>query len=354
VASGVVAAVAAAGVAWAGLAGGFSSSGSRGAATAGSAYHTSTAAVTRRSLSSQTQVNATLGFAGSYRVAGQGGGTVTWLPAAGRVIRQGQVIYRTGNAVPVVLLYGRVPAWRALADGMTGQDVRQLNRDLVTLGYASRAALGPRAGWDYFSGETAYALGLLQARLSLPVTGTLPLGQAVFEPSALRVSTVSGSLGSPASGTILSATSITPVVTIDLDAAQQGEVRAGDHVTVTLPDGKTTPGVVASVGKVATGSGSSATVTVQVALARPGAAGGLDQAPVTVAITTGSVRHALVVPVDALLAQPGGRYAVEEVTAGGRHHLEEVSPGLFDDAAGLVQVSGAGLAAGQRVVVPAP
>jgi hypothetical protein len=30
-----------------------------------------------------------------------------------------------------------------------------------------------------------------------------------------------------------------------------------------------------------------------------------------------------------------------------------VTPGLFDDAAGLVQVTGAGLAAGQHVVVPA-
>jgi hypothetical protein len=30
-----------------------------------------------------------------------------------------------------------------------------------------------------------------------------------------------------------------------------------------------------------------------------------------------------------------------------------VTLGLFDDAAGLVQVSGSGLAAGQRVVVPA-
>jgi len=235
---------------------------------------------------------------------------------------------------------------------MVGQDVAQLNRDLVALGHATRAALGPASGWDYFSGETAYALGLLQAHLGLTVTGTLPLGQAVFEPSALRVSTVSGSLGSPASGTILTATSTTPVVTIALDAAQQSEVKAGDHVTVTLPDGKTTPGVVSSVGKAATGSGSSATVTVQVALAHLGAAGGLDQAPVTVAITTGSVDNALVVPVDALLARPGGGYAVE-VTGPGGHRLVSVMPGVFDDAAGLVQVSGARLTAGQRVVVPA-
>ena len=45
-------------------------------------------------------------------------------------------------------------------------------------------------------------------------------------------------------------------------------------------------------------------------------------------------------------------YAVE-VVEGGVHHLEAVTLGLFDDAEGLVQVSGQGVAAGQRVVVPA-
>jgi hypothetical protein len=141
------------------------------------------------------------------------------------------------------------------------------------------------------------------------------------------------------------------VVTIALDAAQQSQVKAGDKVTITLPTGRVTPGVVASVGKVATG-GTSPKVTVIVALAHPKAAGTLDQAPVTVSITTATVRNALVVPVDALLARAAGGYAVEEVTAG-RHHLVPVTLGLFDGAAGLVQVSGPGLAAGQRIVVPA-
>jgi hypothetical protein len=100
------------------------------------------------------------------------------------------------------------------------------------------------------------------------------------------------------------------------------------------------------------GSGS-ATITVLVSLTHPKAAGRLDQAPVTVGITTGSASNALVVPVTALLAQPGGRYDVEQVTAAGRHRLVPVTPGMFDDASGLVQVTGTSLAVGDHVVVPA-
>src|SRR5215468_1917864 len=326
----------------------FASTGHAGGGAAGSGSPTSLSTVTRELLQSRTNVSATLGYAGSYTVTGHGG-TITWLPAAGQVIRQGQVLYRVGNGTPVFLLYGRVPAWRALSAGMHGADVQQLNRALVALGCATRAQLDPAS--KYFTAATGYALAKLQARLGLPQTGTLPLGQAVFLPSAIRVTTVPGALGAPAAGPVLAATSARHVVTIALDAAQQSEVQAGDKVMITLPTGRVTPGVVSSVGKVATG-GASPKVTVLVALAHPKAAGTLDQAPVTVAITTATVKHALVVPVAALLARPGG-YAVEEVTAGGRHHLVPVRLGLFDDAAGLVQVSGPGLAAGQTIVVPA-
>src|SRR5215813_12545675 len=326
----------------------FAGTGHAGGGPAASGYPTSVSTIARRLLQSQTSVSATLGYAGSYTATGHGG-TLTWLPAAGQIIRQGQVLYRVGNGTPVFLLYGRVPAWRALAAGVHGADVRQLNHALVALGCATRALLDPAS--KYFTAETTYALERLQARLGLPQTGTLPLGQAVFLPSAIRVTTVPGALGAPAAGAVLAATSARHVVTIALDAAQQSEVQAGDTVAITLPDGRVTPGVVASVGKVATG-GASPKVTVLVALAHPKAAGTLDQAPVTVAITTASVKHALVVPVAALLARPGG-YAVEEVGPAGRHHLVPVTLGLFDDAAGLVQVSGPGLAAGQTIVVPA-
>jgi hypothetical protein len=74
---------------------------------------------------------------------------------------------------------------------------------------------------------------------------------------------------------------------------------------------------------------------------------------VQIGITTASVPNALVVPVTALLARSSGSYAIEVVGVGATNHLVPVSLGLFDDAEGLVQVTGSGLAAGQKVVVPA-
>jgi hypothetical protein len=358
-------------------------------------YATSTQGVTRGSLTEQTQENGTLGDAGSYTVvvpgsssgsagsassgpSGSGSGTFTWLPAVGQTIRQGQAIYQV-SGTPVVLLYGNVPAYRDLSEGMTGADVTELNTGLVKLGYATASALGPRPGWDYFSGETAYALGLLQAHLGLTQTGTLPLGQAVFLPGAIQVTGLgTGAVpgGSAAAGaTVLTGSSLTPVVTMDLDASMQTEVAVGNKVSVTLPDGSVTTGVISSVSTATSSSSSSsssssangsnsgssgpgssssgssaATITVVVSLTDPKAAGNLTQVPVQVTITTGSVNNVLIVPVDALLAQPGGGYAVE-VTGTGGHHLVKVTPGLFDDAAGTVQVTG-NLTPGQRVVVP--
>jgi len=314
--------------------------------------------VVREDLSSQMPVNATLGYAGSYTVRGQGSGTLTWLPPAGRVIRQGQALYRTGNGSPVVLLYGSVPDWRDLAEGTAGQDVSQLNHDLVRLGYADRAGVAA-LGWDYYSWQTASGVQRLEEHLGVASPpGSLSLGQVVFEPEALRVTQLTGSLGGPAAGPVLAATSDRHVVTVPLDVSDESEVKAGDAVTVTLPDGATTAGVISSVGTVATTSASgqgqnpTTTIPVTVKLTHPSAAGTLDQAPVTVNITTATARNVLAVPVTALVARPGG-YDVEVTGPQNTRQWVPVQVGpVFDDATGLVQVTGA-LTPGERVVVAA-
>jgi hypothetical protein len=318
-----------------------------------------TAMVARQDIAATTPLTATLGYAGSYPVTGRGGGTLTWLPPAGQVVRQGHVLYKTGNGSPVVLLHGSVPDWRPLGEGVTGEDVSQLNHDLVALGDADSADISA-LGWDYFSWETAAGVQKLRSDLGVSSpSGSLPPGSVVFEPQALRVSQVTGSLGGPASGPVLTATSDRHVVTVPLDVSQQSEVRVGDKVTVTLPDGATTPGAVSSVSAVATtstsgpGGGTTATIPVQVTLTDPGTAGTLDQAPVTVNVTTASSPGpVLVVPVTALVAESAGKYVVEVVGPGNTRRWVPVTPGIFDDASGLVQVTGA-LTPGQRVVVPA-
>jgi hypothetical protein len=312
--------------------------------------------VTRQDLSSQTEVPATLGYAGSYSVVDQAQGTATWLPAVGQVVSQGQVLYQVSGA-PVVLLYGSTPAYRDQSDGLTGADVAELNADLVALGFATRTAI-PSGTADFTDG-TKVGVEKLQAELGETESGTVSLGQVLFEPTAVRVTSVSATLGAPVQPgqPVLQGSSTTRQVSIALDAAQQSEVAVGDRVTITLPDDQSAPGTVSSVGTVAVApppgsSDTSPTLTVLVNPTDPAATGTWDQAPVNVTITTGSVHNVLVVPVDALLAQAGAGYAVEVADADGGRHLVTVTLGLFDDADGLVQVSGSGLTAGDRVVVP--
>ena len=312
----------------------------------------STQPVVRANLSEQTSVDGTLGYAGSYTVSGAGGGTLTSLPSVGQVIRQGQVLYKTDLTDPAVLLYGSLPDWRPLDEGVTGADVTQLNHDLVNLGYANSADISA-LGWDYYSWETQAGVEALQsaAGISSP-SGSLAARSVVFEPQAIRVTSLLGSLGNPAAGPLLAATSDQHVVSIALTTSDEQEVALGDTVSITLPDGASTPGKISSVGTVASGSGSSATVPVTVALTDPSAAESLDQAPVTVEITASSVSNVLAVPVAALLAQSSGGYAVEVTGPDNTRRLVPVTVGIFDDASSLVQVTG-NLTPGQLVVVPA-
>jgi hypothetical protein len=343
-----------------------------------------TVKVEKRTLSAMVSLDGTLTYrarsdGSPYSVINQAQGTYTELPVLGQVISQGQVLYRVNDS-PVVLLHGSTPAYRALSAGWTGADVAELNADLVALGYATSAQLSPTSA--NFGSATMTAVEKLQAALGMTQNGTLSLGQAVFEPTDVRVTTLSAPLGgSTQSGqTVMQATSTTRQVRVALDASHQSEVAVGDTVTITLPNNRATPGVVSSIGTVATcpsssasGSGSSSssatpgtaicssgstgnsvtpTITVDVTPSDPAATGTWDQAPVQVTVTTASVPSALVVPVTALLARSSGGYAVEVVVPQGTHQLVSVSLGLFDDAAGLVQVTGSKLAAGQEVVVP--
>ena len=320
------------------------------------------------------------------------GTAYTWLPQAGDVIRQDQRVYSVSDE-PVPLLYGRVPAYRAIHVGMSdGADVGELTRDLIALGYGAGLTRS-----DHYSPATAAAVKRWQRALGLPATGEILLGEVVFEPGPIRVTSVTPSVGASVAGggsggnagsgggggggTVLTATGTTPVVTVDLDVSQEYLVKPGDAVSVVLPAGTSTAGGrVKSVGAVATcpgggstgtatgssgsggsspcssagssgsgGSNSGAMVTVTITLDRtpPGAA--LDQAPVNVNITMQRADNVLAVPVNALLALRGGGFGVE-VMIRGTSRLVGVTTGLYSNS--LVQIRGRGIRAGMRVEVP--
>src|SRR6266516_3278116 len=309
------------------------------------------------SLSAQITGVGSLGYAAQpggspYAVVNRARGAITSLPEIGQVIKQGQALYEVSNS-PVILMNGATPVSRSLSVGDTGPDVRELNSDLVAMGYATRSALNPSS--DYFGPATASALARMQGALGVNRTGTLPLGQVVFLPAPLRITRVNATLGAnaDAGATVLHATSTARQVQVNIAATEQSSLKAGDPVLITLPNYQDTSGVVASVGTVASGSGSSSpTIPVDITLRHPQDAGSLDHAPVRVQISTSGVNNALIVPVTALLPQTGGGYVVETVDAHGIHHLVPVTLGLFDDADGLVQVMSQHLSVGQAIVVP--
>jgi peptidoglycan hydrolase-like protein with peptidoglycan-binding domain len=120
---------------------------------------------------------------------------------------------------PVVLMYGSVPAYRTLKDGVSnGPDVAELNANLIDLGFDPYGAIGDE---ETFGEATAAAVRRWQKADGLPATGEVELGRVVFAPGARRVTDVHVSLGQdppgegPSSGTPAATTpaSTTPAAT---------------------------------------------------------------------------------------------------------------------------------------------
>ena len=153
--------------------------------------------------------------------------------------------------MPVLLLCGKVPAYRDLHRGQAGNDVRQLNRNLHRLGYDAKAGVEIDPDDSDFTAQTQVALKVLQDDKR---PGELGVADAVFLPESARIAEVSAELGVSAQpGTeVMRATSDTPEVQVDLEPSQQDAVKKGDRARVTLPDNRSVTGRVERLGRVAT------------------------------------------------------------------------------------------------------
>jgi peptidoglycan hydrolase-like protein with peptidoglycan-binding domain len=313
-----------------------------------------TAAVARRDLVLRDDVDGTLGYGDARELVASAPGTVTRLPEEGTVVRRGHSLYDV-DARGVRLLYGTMPLWRRLAVGVSdGQDVEQLERNLVELRHDPNGMTID----EKFDADTAAAVRSWQDALGIPETGAVEPGDAVFLPGPRRVGQLETSLGAqlqPAQA-VMQVTGTVPVVEIDLDARQQELARVGAAVQVELPSGRVVRGTIASVGKVAEASTTAQgepgdpTVSVVVQLVDPARRDGLDGAPVIVSLERERAKGVLAAPVEAILALKGGEDALEVVRSDGEHVLTAVETGTFAD--GYVEVTGRGIAEGTKVVVP--
>lgn len=373
-----------------------------------------TTTVQRRTLTEHAQVSGTLGYGSSLELFDRIAGTFTWLPSVGSVIARGGTLFKV-NQLPIVLMYGSVPAYRTLKLGVSdGEDVRELNENLVALGYDPYGAI---ADYESFSEATAAAVRRWQQAEGLPQTGAVELGRVVFAPSARRVTAVKATLGqdppgektgaekpasdnrdakspagdgsdkspggkSPSSGKspsdekspsggkspsdeeapagagtpVLATTSTQQLVQVALEADKQQLARVGESAPVTLPSGQTVGARIASVGSVATessgggGESGGGKATVSVTLILDHRAPHLDAAPVTVELIKERRRDVLSVPASALIATAGGGYAVQALQDGRRLEVP-VTPGMFAD--GYVQIEGQGVYEDLTITQPA-
>jgi peptidoglycan hydrolase-like protein with peptidoglycan-binding domain len=334
---------------WFALSGGSSAGAADGSTSTTLPPTTKTAKVAKRDLVQTEQVDGRLGYGATRTIGGGPDGVVTALPAEGSVIDRGGTLWEVDGAPGPALLFGDKPMWRNLSSGVDkGEDVRQLEENLVALGFADANALTVD---DKYTSATAAAVKKWQKTRGVEQTGRVAATDVVFSSGPVRVSALKVAVGDRgAAAAVLEVTGSEQIVTVKLDTSKASVAKQDDAVTIKLTDGRTINGTVRSVGTVVhsdtSGNQTSNYLDVVVALA-DGQSAGLDDAPVTVNFTRSSAQGVLAVPVRALLALAEGGYAVERVT-GATTELVPVTLGAFAD--GYVQITG-NVAEGDKVVV---
>jgi peptidoglycan hydrolase-like protein with peptidoglycan-binding domain len=314
-----------------------------------------TAQVTRTTLVETRTVPGTLGYGVLTPINAIGNGIITWLAPVGTAVSRGEPLFRV-NELPVIALYGPVPMYRTLEEGIQGTDVRQLQENLAELGYSGISVNGT------YTAATARAVRAWQADLGLPETGTVEPGQVAFIPGAMRIAEHTALVGDALRGVpVLSYTGLDRLVTVHLGVVDRALAIEGQTVSVIVPGIGTVEGETSTVGTVFTAQGSAGSapgsassaasdvrIEVTITIADQEALGSLDAAPVEVGFVSEAREDVLTVPVAALLALVEGGYGVE-VVEGDVTRILPVRTGMF--AAGRVEISGEGIAEGITVGV---
>lgn len=262
----------------------------------------------------------------------------------------------------LIVLYGDMPAYRTMEPGTSGDDVRQLQENLVDLGYLDREQLPADGDFDE---ATAAAVQRWQQDVGHRVDATVSTADVLFVDGPVQIGTWSAGIevgqDLPAGTTLASLTVIeTPTggvmtttqrIAANLPLSDRDLVREGITVNVELPDDTDVAGTVVAINPspVADPATGENVVELTIQLHSPASALWIG-ASVVVEITETLIQDALVVPATALVALVEGGSAVEVLADDGRTRLIGVETGLFVD--GDVEVLSPEVVAGMRVVVP--
>lgn len=193
---------------------------------ANAALPPATAEVTRTTLVETKRVPGTLDYGDPVLISATGPGTLTWIAPVGSTVKRGEPLFKV-NERPIVVLYGSVPMYQTLREGVEGTDVQQLKENLAELGYS-----GITVG-DTYTSATAEAVRTWQADLGLPATGIIEPGQVVFTPGAVRIAEHTARVGDVLGGgdvSVLNSDTDLAQAVIDLKDAQEAYDKAANYL----------------------------------------------------------------------------------------------------------------------------
>lgn len=308
-----------------------------------------TATVERRTLTPAETRDGTVGFADESTLQTQRQGVLTALAPTGSTKRRGDIMFRV-NQEPTVVMIGGVPAYRPMAEGASGRDVKQLEKNLKALGYK-----GFTVDRSFTTG-TAEAVRDWQDDLGVSRTGVVALGDVNFQPTAVRMGAAAADVGQTLQlgAAVAEISSAAEAITVTLEESDQDLAVVGETVSVDTGSQRSR-GRITAVDAVSTaGQDGSTTTTFDVAVTPMGDGEAAirrlpEGASVDVDFAAETVSEALAVPVKALLALSEGGAGVEVLAPGGGATVVAVETGAF--AEGWVEITSGGVAEGDSVVV---
>jgi Putative peptidoglycan binding domain len=267
--------------------------------------------------------------------------TLTSLLDVGATASRGTVLY-TADEQPVVALIGDLPAWRTLEQGVDdGADVRQLEENLVALGYGADLDVD-----ETFTADTAAAVEAWETDLGRAAPdGTVTIGDVVFLTAPGDVLGHEAAVGDTldAGSPVLAIGSEQRIVVADVDASESGAWTLGSTVELEWADETTTEGTVIGTGRDVTDGQVDLIVAVGTR-----AGDRRSGAEATVTLVDARREGVVSVPVAAVIDDRGSP-AVRVAQADSPDHVVPVETGLVAD--GWVEIK-AGLDGGEEIRLP--